>query len=107
MSRWCAERTAKEALDILGAAMIPGGQVLKPQQTLDDPHVKAMGFFQPVDYPGLPRPAPIARMPMTLSATPGGIEHRAPTLGEHTDQILSSLGYDAPAIQNLRDQNII
>lgn len=107
MSRWCAERTCKEALDILGAAMIPAGEVLKPQQTLDDPHVRAMPFFQAVDYPGLSRPAPIARVPVTLSHTPGAIERRAPTLGEHTDGILAELGYDAEEIAALREQGVI
>jgi crotonobetainyl-CoA:carnitine CoA-transferase CaiB-like acyl-CoA transferase len=107
MSRWCAERHSTEALDILGKAMIPAGQVLKPQQTLDDPHVRAMGFFQPTDYPGLPKPAPIARVPIGMSGTPGSIEHRAPTLGEHTDAILTELGYDAEAIAALRAGGIV
>ena len=107
MSRWCAERTSAEALEILGAAMIPAGPVLKPQQTLDDPHVQAMGFFQPTDYPGLPKPAPLARAPVALSDTPGSIAHRAPTLGEHTDAILAEAGYSAAEIADLREQKII
>ena len=86
-SRWCAERTTAEALEILAKAMIPSGPVLKPQQTLDDPHIQAMGFFQPIEFPGAPKPAPIAKAPVWLSGTPGSIRRRAPTLGEHTDQI--------------------
>ncbi|HZZ35358.1 MAG TPA: CoA transferase [Caulobacteraceae bacterium] len=107
MSGWCAERTSKEALEILGKSMIPAGEVLKPQATLDDPHVQAMGFLKAVDYPGLPKPAPVARVPAFLSETPGEIRQRAPTLGEHTDAILTDLGYDAAAIADLRDQGII
>ena len=107
MGRWCAERTSAEALDVLGKAMIPAGPVLKPQQVLDDPHVQAMGFFQPVDYPGLPKPAPIARAPVRLSKTPGEIRHRAPLLGEHTDAILAELGYDDAAIAELRRLAVI
>ncbi len=107
MSRWCAERGSTEALDILGKAMIPAGPVLKPQQTLDDPHVRAMNFFQPTDYPGLPRPAPIARIPIGLSENPGSIEHRAPMLGEHTDAILAELGYDEGEIGELRERAIV
>jgi crotonobetainyl-CoA:carnitine CoA-transferase CaiB-like acyl-CoA transferase len=107
MSRWCAERSSTEALDILGRAMIPAGPVLKPQQTLDDPHVQTMGFFQPVDYPGLPKPAPLTRAPVALSETPGSIESRAPLLSEHTDAILSELGYDADAVADLREQRVI
>ncbi len=107
MGRWCAVRTTAEALEILGKAKIPAGPVLKPQQTLDDPHIQAMGFFQPTEFPGAPKPAPIAKVPVWLSATPGSIRHRAPTLGEHTDQILASLGYDKRAIAKMRDKKVI
>jgi crotonobetainyl-CoA:carnitine CoA-transferase CaiB-like acyl-CoA transferase len=107
MSRWCAERMTADALEILGAAMIPAGPVLKPQQTLDDPHIKAMGFFQDTVFPGAPRPAPLAKVPVWLSETPGAIRHRAPTLGEHTDRILTELGYDARAIAALREKRVI
>jgi crotonobetainyl-CoA:carnitine CoA-transferase CaiB-like acyl-CoA transferase len=107
MSRWCAERTTAQALEILGKAKIPAGPVLKPQQTLDDPHIQAMGFFQPTEFPRMPRPAPIARVPVFLSQTPGSIRHRAPTLGEHTDKIMTALGYDAAAIASLRQKGVI
>jgi crotonobetainyl-CoA:carnitine CoA-transferase CaiB-like acyl-CoA transferase len=107
MGRWCAERTSADAIEILGASMIPAGPVLKPQQTLDDPHIKAMGFFQPTEFPGAPRPAPLAKVPVWLSETPGSIRHRAPKLGEHTDRILGELGYSSDAIAALRDKGII
>jgi crotonobetainyl-CoA:carnitine CoA-transferase CaiB-like acyl-CoA transferase len=107
MSRWCAEHTTAEALEILGGAQIPAGPVLKPQQTLDDPQVQAMGFFQPVEFPGAARPAPIAKVPVRLSETPGSIRRRAPLLGEHTDEILGSLGYTSEAIAVLRRQGVI
>jgi len=107
MSRWCAERTSAEALEILATAKIPSGPVLKPQQTLDDPHIQAMGFFQPTEFPGAPKPAPIAKAPVWLSETPGSIRRRAPTLGEHTDQILAKLGYDEKAIAGLREKGVV
>jgi crotonobetainyl-CoA:carnitine CoA-transferase CaiB-like acyl-CoA transferase len=107
MARWCADYTTAQALEILGKAKIPAGPVLKPQQTLDDPHIRAMGFFQPTDFPGMAKPAPIAKAPVWLSATPGSIRHRAPVLGEHTDQILAELGYDRDAIAALRKKGIV
>jgi crotonobetainyl-CoA:carnitine CoA-transferase CaiB-like acyl-CoA transferase len=107
MSRWCAERTTAEVLEILGKAKIPAGPVYRPQQTLDDPHIRAMGFFQPTEFPGMRKPAPIAKVPVWLSGTPGGIRRRAPTLGEHTDQIMGTLGYDAAAIAALRKKGVI
>jgi len=107
MARWCADYTTAEALEILGKAKIPAGPVLKPQQTLDDPHIQAMKFFQPLDFPGAPRPAPVAKAPVWLTRTPGAIRHRAPVLGEHTDEILTELGYDRGAIRTLRESGVV
>ena len=107
MSRWCADRTTAEALEVLGAAKIPAGPVLRPQETLDDPQVNAMGFFQPIEFPGAPRPAPVAKVPVRLSGTPGAIRRRAPLLGEHTDEILAELGYDEAAVAALREKGTV
>ena len=107
MSRWCAERSNDEAIAALGAAKIPCGPVLSPQQALDHPQTAALGFYQPVDYPGLPKPAPISAVPLRMTVTQGGIRHRAPTLGEHTDEILAELGYDAAAIAALRAAKVV
>ena len=81
--------------------------MLKPQQTLDDPHIKAMGFFQPVEYPGARRPAPIAKAPIWMDGAQNPIRRRAPTLGEHTDGILAELGYSKAAIAALREKGVI
>jgi crotonobetainyl-CoA:carnitine CoA-transferase CaiB-like acyl-CoA transferase len=107
MSRWCAQYATAEALDILAKAKIPSGPVYKPQQTLDDPHIQQVGFFQHTEYPGAPRPAPIAKAPVWLSMTPCSIRRRPPTLGEHTDQILAGLGYDKKAIAALRQKGVV
>jgi crotonobetainyl-CoA:carnitine CoA-transferase CaiB-like acyl-CoA transferase len=107
MRRWAAAYNNAEALDLLAKAKIPAGPVLKPQATLEDPHINAVGFFQPTEFPGAPRPAPIAKVPVWLSETPGSIRRRAPLLGEHTDQILAELGYDKAAIATLRDKGVI
>jgi len=107
MRRWAAAYTNVEALELLAKAKIPAGPVLKPQATLEDPHINAVGFFQPTEFPGAPRPAPIAKVPVWLSKTPGSIRRRPPLLGEHTDQILAELGYDKTAIAALRDTGVI
>jgi crotonobetainyl-CoA:carnitine CoA-transferase CaiB-like acyl-CoA transferase len=107
MSRWCGQYSTAEALDILAKAKVPSGPVYRPQQTLDDPHIQQVGFFQPTDFPGAPKPAPIAKAPVWLSMTPNSIRRRAPTLGEHTDQILAGLGYDKKAIAALKQKRVI
>jgi crotonobetainyl-CoA:carnitine CoA-transferase CaiB-like acyl-CoA transferase len=107
MARWCAERTTEECLDELDAARLPAGPVLSPQQALDHGHVRAMSLLSPVDYPGLPRPAPVADTPVRLSDTPGGVRRRAPTLGEHTDEVLGEIGYDPDAVAALREAGVV
>lgn len=104
---WCAGRTTLDALAELEAARIPAGPVYSPQQVLDDPHVAATGLLEWTDYPGLPRPAPLSPTPVALSATPGSIRRRAPTLGEHTDEVLASVGYGDVAIAALRASGTI
>jgi len=107
VSEWTAERTTAEALAALEAAKIPAGPLYSPQQALEDVHIRAAGLLEDTQYPGLPRPAPLAPMPVDLSESPGRFRHRAPTLGEHTDAVLAELGYDAAAIAGLRARSVI
>ena len=107
LAEWCAMRTSAEVLDAMEAARLPAGPIMSPQDVLDDPHVAAKGMFQPVEYPGLEKPAPLMVTPVELSETPGEIRRRPPTLGEHTDQIMAELGYSETEIQQLRDKRVV
>lgn len=106
-ARWAAERTSADALAELEKARIPAGPVYSPQQALDDPHIQAMNYLKPVEFPGLPGAAPIMETPLRLSRTPGSVRERAPLLGEHTDAILTELGYTTEEISSFRAEGVI
>ena len=76
-------------------------------QSCVDGILKAKNLFQATDFPGLDKPAPLMRTPVELSETPGEIRHRAPQLGEHTDAILTEIGYNASEIAELRSKRIV
>lgn len=107
MREWMAARSTAQALADLEGANVPAAPILSPQQALEDAHVQAAGLLEARPYPGLDRPAPIAPPPVQLSATPLGFQRPPPTLGEHTDEILTELGYDAAAIARLRERQVV
>ena len=107
MASWCAARTTDQALAALENARLPAGPVYTPQETLDDPHVQAAGFLKAVGVPGSPTSAPVADTPFSLSETQTGVRQRAPLLGEHTDQILTELGYKPSEIAALRAARVV
>ena len=107
MNAWCASRSTAEAVEALNAAMIPSAPVYALQETLDDPHIREVESFVELDYPGMERPAPVAKPSVRLTGTPATIRHRAPTLGEHTDEILGDLGYGSDEIEAFRAERVV
>ena len=105
MAAWCAGRSTADVLAALESAGIPAGPVYSPQDALDDASIA--GFLEPLDYPGAPAPAQVGGFPVDLSATPGRIHGRAPLLGEHTDDVLGELGYDAAQVAELRAAGVV
>jgi crotonobetainyl-CoA:carnitine CoA-transferase CaiB-like acyl-CoA transferase len=107
MNAWLDGRTTAEAIAGLQSARVPAGPVLKPGEVLEDSQVKARELLRYVDYPGAPKPVPLANTAVRLSATPGSIRHRAPTVGEHTDEVLDELGYSPEEIETLRVAKVV
>ena len=93
LQEWASEQSVAEVYAAAQQRRIPFAPVSTMGDLLASPHLKARGFFVTLDVPGARVPAPGA--PYRLSATPWAIRRPAPRLGEHTEEILRSVGADA------------
>ncbi|MGQ4810381.1 Acetyl-CoA:oxalate CoA-transferase [Candidatus Entotheonellaceae bacterium PAL068K] len=101
-----AHQTSAKWHGMLIAAGIPCGPVYRYDQVFDDPHVQHRQMAVEVDHPKAGRMT-ITNTPLKLSQTPGRVRLPAPTLGQHTDEILGRLGYDAATIAQYHDEGVV
>jgi formyl-CoA transferase len=106
ISQWTARHGLAEILTTLDAASVPAGRIYTAADIATDPHYQARGMIehhqlpdgQPIDLPGV--------VPK-LSATPGTTQWLGPMLGEHTAEVLASIGIDAQALERLRSAGVV
>lgn len=107
MSRWCSERTRDQAIAELETARIPCGPIYDLKEVMEDSQVNARGLLRDIEYPDGGKVIPIVPTAVRLSKTPGEIRHRAPTIGEHTDEVLKELGFDEKEIKTFRESGAV
>ena len=96
-----AQHTSDHWLEILEAAGVPAGPINDLAQVYDDPQVRAREMMVEIDHPVAGRVKNIC-IPIKLSETPGRFQRPAPTLGQHTDEVLRDLGCLPDQIEKLR-----
>jgi crotonobetainyl-CoA:carnitine CoA-transferase CaiB-like acyl-CoA transferase len=99
-------RTLAENMEVFERAEVTAAPVYDIDQFMADPHVIARAIL--VDLPD----DEVGRLPMhnvipLLSATPGRLRRPAPALGEHTEEILGSLGFAQSEIHGLAREGVI
>jgi formyl-CoA transferase len=106
IAAWLAERTIDEALEVLNAADVPVGRIYSVADMFADPQYAAREMIQRVKWrDGLDIALP--NVTPKLSETPGSTRWLGPALGEHTDEVLRSLGYVDDDIAALREHKVI
>ena len=106
VSDWTIQYTKKELVSRLGGKL-PFGPVQDTQELFNDPHVEKRKMLTLVDHPGSGKQYHVTNTPIKMTKTQGGVYRRAPLLGEHTDQVLTAIGYSMEEIADLADKNII
>ena len=103
---WTSTRAPEAVLAAMERAEVPATKIYTVADIAADPHFAAREMIREIalrDGSRLKVPGIVPK----LSATPGGFEHGGPALGEHTDAVLRSLGYDEQLIARLRTAGII
>ncbi|HKX04972.1 MAG TPA: CoA transferase [Methylomirabilota bacterium] len=85
----------------LEEADVPATPVNTVDQVMNDPQTAERGIVQRVTHPRLGE-IPVVGTPLHFSRMAPGVRHAAPLRGEHTDAVLTDLGYSAAEIQHLR-----
>ena len=104
-SMFCV-RTTEEWLTMLTSAGIPCGGINKVSEICDSALLKEREMVLEVQHP-LAGPIKMIGLPIKLSESPGSVRLPPPTLGEHTEEVLLSLGYSPGEISQMRAQEVI
>jgi formyl-CoA transferase len=100
------KKTSAEWIEILNQAGIPCGPIYNVGEVFADPQVKHLGVATPVEHPKLGRYDVLANAAV-LSRTPARVVKATPEIGEHTDELLKELNYDAAEIAKLRQGGVV
>jgi len=106
ISAFTGARSKRELLKHFGG-QVPFSPVNDVRDIFADPHFAVRDMVVRVPHPGLDRQTAIAGVAIKMTETPGRVRHRAPLLGEHTDEYLRSIGCSAGDIARLRADTIV
>jgi crotonobetainyl-CoA:carnitine CoA-transferase CaiB-like acyl-CoA transferase len=92
-------------LNLLEEAAVPCAPVYYSRELFEHPHMLENDLIAEHESADLGKLKQMGLI-IKLSETPGKLQRAAPGLGQHTDEILSELGYSRQTIQELRDKRI-
>jgi crotonobetainyl-CoA:carnitine CoA-transferase CaiB-like acyl-CoA transferase len=93
-------------VEVLNAQGVPCGPIYSVDQVFADPQVRHQGMAAPVHHPKL-GDIELVGQPIHMSRTPWKMRAAAPDQGQHTDKILTEIGYSAGEIAALRAAKVV
>lgn len=106
IDHWAAGVSHEQALAILAKAEVPASRIYSVEDMFRDPQFIARDMFVQGTMPN-GRNFKMPGIVPKLSDTPGTTEWIGPTLGEHSDELLQSLGFTKDDISKFRQEHII
>ena len=100
------KHSSVELAERLERARIPFAPLRRPDQLVDDPHLNASNQFMDTPLPGR-GPAKLPKMPVRSTAYEFRLRRPAPTLGEHTREVLQEFGLTKGEIDALASRRVI
>jgi formyl-CoA transferase/CoA:oxalate CoA-transferase len=90
----------------LERAGVPAGPVRSLAEVFADPQVRALGLDATLTHPAYGSLRTVGT-PFLFTETPASLRIAPPALGQHTDEVLRELGYDAAEVTRLRDTGAV
>jgi crotonobetainyl-CoA:carnitine CoA-transferase CaiB-like acyl-CoA transferase len=100
------QKTSADWIEALNKAGVPSGPIYKMNEVFADPQVKHLAMTRTVPHKVLGEVEVIGQ-PIELSRTPWSVRCATPEAGEHTDAILSELGYSTDEIARMRGGKVV
>jgi crotonobetainyl-CoA:carnitine CoA-transferase CaiB-like acyl-CoA transferase len=108
IARKLKEKTAQEWEDYLQAKHVPATRVRELREALQDPQLKYRRVLhRHENVPGVGKAITVPLTAFRFAHDGASIERAPPQLGEHTDEVLASVGYSEAAIEDLRKRGAI
>jgi crotonobetainyl-CoA:carnitine CoA-transferase CaiB-like acyl-CoA transferase len=100
-----ANLTQAEATVRFDRERVPYSMILTPDELTRDPHAVAIGLFVEDEHPVVGRTR-VPRHPTRFRGTPAELRNATPALGQHTDDVLASLGM-GDRVAELRERGVV